>query len=187
MKLMNLSKYPRRAARRGMTLVELMVGIAIGSLVLTAVSVTLVGSSLSFAAMGNYIDLDQSSRSALDQMSRDVRRSANLNSFATNQVVFNFAGSTNLTYSYDAASGNLTAQKTGDAAATVLLTGCSYLRFSMYGSVPVPGGNLTNAATVSQAKAISVCWRCSRTILGQKRNTEDMQEAIIVIRNKPVS
>jgi prepilin-type N-terminal cleavage/methylation domain-containing protein len=187
MKLMNLSKYQRSAKKRGMTLVELMVGIAIGSLVLTAVSTTFVGSSLSFAAMGNYINLDQTSRFALDQMTRDIRRSANLNSFATNQVVFNFAGSTNLTYKYDATAGNLVSWKTGDTTTNVLLTGCDSLKFSMYGGVPQPGGNLTNVASVSQAKAISVSWRCSRTIQGQKRNTEDTQEAVIVIRNKPVS
>ena len=32
-------------------------------------------------------------------------------------------------------------------------------------------------------KLVSVSWRCSRTILGQKVNTESVQTAKIVIRN----
>jgi hypothetical protein len=31
---------------------------------------------------------------------------------------------------------------------------------------------------------LSVNWKCSRTILGNKSTTEDMQQALIVIRNK---
>jgi len=40
------------------------------------------------------------------------------------------------------------------------------------------------AANVTEAKTIGVNWKCSRTVLGRKVNSEDMQEALIVIRNK---
>ena len=102
-------------------------------------------------------------------------------------MVFNFAGTTNLVYAYDSSSRKLTSWKTGDAGTNILLTGCDYLQFSMYGGVPQPGGILTNTTSVAQAKALSVTWRCYRTILGQKKNTETTREAVIVIRNKPVS
>jgi prepilin-type N-terminal cleavage/methylation domain-containing protein len=174
------------AATRAFTLVELMVATAVSALVLTGVAAVFVGSTISFSVVGNYVSLDRSSQNALDQMSRDIRRSANLASFATNQLVFNYAGTTNLVFAYDPGAGNLTAWKTGDAATNILLTGCDSLQFSMYSNIPQPGGNLTNTTTISNAKAISVNWRCSRTILGNKRNTEDTQEAVIVIRNKPV-
>jgi hypothetical protein len=39
------------------------------------------------------------------------------------------------------------------------------------------------ASTPSQVKLISVSWRCSRTILGAKVNTESVQTAQICIRN----
>jgi hypothetical protein len=79
----------------------------------------------------------------------------------------------------------LTAWKTGGSTNT-LLTGCDSLQFSMFSNVPQPGGTLTNATTVGQAKAISTSWKCSRTILGAKANTEYIQEAMIVIRKKLV-
>jgi prepilin-type N-terminal cleavage/methylation domain-containing protein len=174
------------ASNRGFTLVELMVSMGVGALVLTGVAAVFLASNISFSAVGNYVSLDRSSENALDQMSRDIRRSANLTSFAANQLVFNYVGSTNLVLTYDASAGNLTSWKTGDAATNILLTGCDSLQFSMYSSIPQSGGNLTNTTTISKAKAISVNWRCSRTILGKRRNTEDTQEAVIVIRNKPV-
>lgn len=175
-----------RSATRGYTLVELMVATGVGALVLTGVAAVFIGSNISFSVVGNYVSLDRSSEKALDEMSRDIRRSANLTSFADNQLIFNYAGTTNLVLTYDAAARNLTSWKTGDATTNILLTGCDSLEFSMYGNNPQPGGNLTNTTTISSAKAISVNWRCSRTILGNRRNTEDTQEAVIVIRNKPV-
>ena len=176
----------QHSATRGFTLVELMVASAVGALVLTGVAAVFVGSNVSFSAVGNYVSMDRSSENALDQMSRDIRRSANLTRFASNQLVFNYAGSTNMVFNYDPSVGNLTSWKTGDAVTNVLLTGCDSLQFSMYSNIPQPGGDLTNATTISKAKAISVNWNCSRTMLGNRRNTEDTQEAVIVIRNKPV-
>jgi hypothetical protein len=171
---------------RAMSLVELLVGVGVGSLVLLSVMTIFLTSNRSFVAMGNYVTMEQSSSSALSQMTRDIRKSKNLLSFATNQLVFNFNGATNLIYSYDPTNRRLTQWKTGGQT-NVLLSGCDSLTFSMYSNLPQPGGVPSNTTSVSQGKCISVAWKCSRTMLGKKYNTEDMQEAIIVIRNKPVS
>jgi prepilin-type N-terminal cleavage/methylation domain-containing protein len=183
---MKIPNWHRPVSAAAFTLVELMVATAVGALVMTGVAAVLVGSNVSFAAIGNYINLDRSSEYAMDVMSRDIRRSANLASFATNQLVFNYAGTTNLVFTYDLSSASLTSWKTGDAVTNVLLTGCDSLQFSMWGNIPQPGGGLTNATTVSNGKAISVSWHCTRALVGNRRNTEDTQEAVIVIRNKPV-
>ena len=169
-----------------MTLVELMVSIGVGSLVLTSITMVFMTSNRTFVAMGNYVSMEQNSRGALDQMTRDIRKAKNLISFSTNQLVFNYVGTTNLTYAYNPTSRQLTQWKTGGQT-NVLLSECDSLTFSMYSNIPQPGGAWVNATSVSQGKSISVAWKCSRTIIGKKFNTEDMQEALIVIRNKPVS
>ena len=92
---------------------------------------------------------------------------------------------TNLTFYYDPSARQLLKWKTGGQT-NVLLSNCDSLKFSMFGNVPQAGGTFATTTTVSQGKSISVAWRCSRTVLGKKINTEDMQEAQIVIRNKPV-
>ena len=91
-----------------------------------------------------------------------------------------------LVYNYDSSSHQLTQWRTGGQTNT-LLTGCDSSQFSMYQNIPQPGGAFFITTSVSQAKSISVAWKCSRTVLAKKVNSEDMQEALIVIRNKPVS
>ena len=171
--------------RCGMTLVELMVATGVGSLVLASIVTVFVTSNRTFVSMGNYVAMDQASRIALDQMTRDIRKSKNILTFSTNKLVFNYSGTTNLTYLYDLESRQLVQWKTGGQT-NVLLSSCDLLTFSMFSNIPQAGGALTSTTDVNKGKAISVAWRCSRKILGKKVNTEDMQEAQIVIRNKPV-
>src|SRR5438876_6584974 len=91
---------PQSSARSasGMTLPELMVSILVGSLVLTAMAMVFNTSTLSFVAMGNYLNMDRTSRNALDRMSRNLRQAKNLTSFGPALLVFNYdaAGTTNL-------------------------------------------------------------------------------------------
>ena len=169
----------------GFTLPETLVGVAVGVLALTSLMLIFLTSNRSFVAMGNYVNLDQTSRLAVEQMTRDIRNAQNLTSFSTNQLVFAFSGTNNLVYTYNPSSATLTSWITGGTTNT-LLTGCDWLQFSMFNNSPQPGATMTNATTVGQAKAVSVAWRSSRAILGSKVNTENMQEATIVIRNKPV-
>ena len=168
-----------------MTLPEMISGVGVGLLVLMGMAMVFASSSFSFAAIGNYMVMDRASRNALDQMSRDIRNSADLTNFTSSKLIFNYSGSTNLVYNYDQTSGQLTSWKTGDSQTNILLTGVSNLVFTVYDNVPLTGG--TNATTTipSKAKAISVAWTCAQSTLSHSAS-EDMQEGMIVIRNKPV-
>ena len=186
MNCINLTPGRKSAKLLGFTLLENLIGVVIGTMVMASVMFIFLSSNRSFISLGNYVNLDQKSRLAVEQMTRDIRNSQNLTSFATNQLVFTYSGTTNLTYLYDPVARTLTSWKTGGTTNT-LLTGCDSFQFSMYNNVPSPGGVLSNTVSVASGKAVSAAWRCSRTILGAKVNTENMQEALIVIRNKPVS
>ena len=186
MKIVNRKTW--KCARKsilGITLPETLVGVGVGSLALMSMMGIFLTSNRSFVAMGNYVSLDQSSRNAVEQMTRDIRNAQNLTSFQTNQLVFTTSGTNNLVYSYDSTARQLTAWKTGGST-NILLTGCDSLQFSMFSNIPQPGGTMTNASSVGQAKAISTNWKCSRTIFGAKANSEYIQEAMIVIRKKLV-
>ena len=62
------ASHKSRIARpaRAFTLVEMMVAMALGSVVMTAVVSLSVYSARTFASLGNYTDLDLHSRNALD-------------------------------------------------------------------------------------------------------------------------
>ncbi len=182
MKLIQTPGSPRLAKTdRGMTITEMMVAIAVGFLVLMFMSVVFAGSARCFVATGNYVSMNCNSRKALDEMTREIRRAGDLTGFTTNRLQFTTFGTTNvlLVYQWDANSHQLTKWQTGSQT-NILLTGCDEFAFSIYKSSFAP------AATVLEAKSIGVTWKCSRTILGTKMNTEDEQEALIVMRNKPL-
>ncbi len=174
---------PSRHSRRGMTLLETTIATAVGSIVLAAVMALFVFSSRSFVAMGNYMDLDRASRNALDRMSRDIRQTRSLQSYSSNKLVFVDYDTNTLTFAWDATSGQLTRSK--GSSTMVLLTGCDYLNFHICQRNPIPGVfdfyNATNNASIG--KLVDLSWKCSRTILGAKINTESVQTAKIVIRN----
>jgi len=163
-----------------MALPEMMVAIGVASLLLMVMATVFMTSTRGFAAMGNYVEMDTSSRVALDHMTTQIRQAAGLTEFSSSHLKFATAGNTNsfLVYDYDSTSGSLTEWKTGDATTNTLLTGCNQLTFSLYNSA------FAATTDMSQCKGLSVNWKCSRTVLSSK-NTEDMQQALIVLRNQP--
>src|SRR5258708_8869369 len=143
MKLNSRSVKVRSAQRTsGMTLIEVLVGCGVGVMVMLVVGVIFVSSLRSFADMGNYMIMDQASRNALDKMTRDIRKAQNLSAFANNGLAFTYNGSTNLYYTYNAASGTLTQFKTGGTT-NLLLTNCKPLPFTISTTLPSPSA--TNA------------------------------------------
>src|SRR5437879_6109229 len=108
-------------ACRGSTLIETLVATGIAATVLAALCLLSMYASRSFAAMGNYSDLDRASRNALDRMTRDIRSASYLVSYATNQLVFNAGGATNLTFTWDPAARTVVRSKTGEPSTTLLI------------------------------------------------------------------
>jgi prepilin-type N-terminal cleavage/methylation domain-containing protein len=172
---------PAVRGNRAMTLIELMIGAAIGSLVLATAATVSINSSRSFAAMVNYTDLDRASCHTLDVMSRDIREAKGLGSVSASGISFvNMDGSATA-YRFNADARTLT--RTLNRVSRVMLADCDFARFNV--SQRTPSNNFaffpaTNAAT---AKLVDVSWKCSRVILGRRTTTESVQTARIVIRN----
>jgi hypothetical protein len=123
--------------------------------------------------------MDVKSRNALDQMTLKIRQAGALTEFSPTHLKFVAPDQTNefLVYDWDAATGSLLQWKTGDTITNTLLTGCEQFAFSLYTTSFAPTTN------VALGKGLSVNWNSSRTIVGRK-STEEMQQALIVMRNK---
>jgi len=169
--------------RAGLTLMEMVVAVGIGSVVLAAVGSLSVFTAKSFVAMGNYSDLDRASTFALDTLTHEIRQTRSLSAFATNRLVFVDQDNNPLTYAYDSGARQLT--RTKGTSTKVLLKQCDYLVFGI--SQRNPSNNFTfypvSSTNYATTKLVDVSWRCSRQIFGQKVNTESVQTAKIVIRN----
>jgi prepilin-type N-terminal cleavage/methylation domain-containing protein len=172
-----------RARKKGFSLIEMMVGTAIGSLIVTAISVFSLYSGRSMAAMWNYADLGQSSRKALDTMTRDIRQVNRLVDFTPTLLSFEDSDGSLLHYVYNPATKRL--RRIKGSQTDILLEDCDYLTFAIFQRNPI-GGTYDQYPTASPdtCKLVQVSWICSRKILGDPRNTESVQTAKIVIRKQ---
>jgi hypothetical protein len=166
-----------------MTLVELLVSFAIGVLALAMLGFISINTMRSFAAIGNYADLDNDSRNALDLLSRDIREAHALTRFTPSEITLMANDSNILVYAHDPDTLQFT-RRHGDET-TVLLEQCDYLNFAIYQRNPSNGWTWypVRSNLISTTKLIDVSWKCSRDILGRKANTESVQTAKFVIRN----
>jgi len=184
-----------------MTLVELLMAVGISGMVFAAVSILIFFSGRSYAALANYVDLDNSSRSALDWMSKEIRQVDCVTNSATatlpnGQVVTNklvLSGTETdgraytITYDYDPATQTLVRTKEGGSypGTTTLLTGCTYLNFGMFQRVPKMNSfEQFDAADLATCKVVQMDWICSRRIFNKTANTETIESAKVVIRKK---
>jgi prepilin-type N-terminal cleavage/methylation domain-containing protein len=173
--------------RSGFTLMEMMIAIVAGLVILGSVVVTTITLSRSMVAISNYYDLDSSSRNTLDVMSRDIRNADQLTSYATNAISMsgtNYLGSAySFTYNWDGSNMWRTYTISNSTRTWLMLSNCAYLAFSNYTRVPQSNFTFSAVSGTNRTKLLSVSWKCSRSILGAKLNTESVQTAKIVIRN----
>lgn len=174
----------------------MLVATALAGMVLAMVMGAFNYAGTSFAAMGNYADLDRNSRNAVDILSREIRDASALVSFSTNSpkslTFTNATTATKFTITYDSGNRVLNFAKTGQTT-YALLTQCDQWDFALYNRSPlITSTNITfygatNTSGVldpTVCKLVNMTWKCSRTIFGSKRNTETIQTAELVLRNK---
>ena len=167
----------------GFALSEALIAMGITSLLLLALCAFSMFSSRSFAAMFNYVDLDDANRLAMDQLTTDIRQCNAVTVCTANNLTLSDSSGT-ITYTYDAAARTLVRTKNG-AEAKTLLKGCDTLTFAI-GQRNVETGSyeVFPATDAAHAKVVNIAWVCSRSLFGNKENTESVQTARIVIRKQ---
>lgn len=182
----------------GFTIIELLTAMVIGIVVVGGIVTLSVYTAQNYLAMTNYVEMDNQSRNALDNISREVRNASALMSFSTNNpqtllLTNSLAGTwTKVTYNYDASAGTgtLSLEKSNEGAIT-LLTECDSFGFQLFNRYPTANlsfysstNSVTKKVDAKFCKVINMSWKCSRKILGSKLNTEIVQTAQVVLRNQ---
>src|SRR5258705_8673927 len=72
--------------RGGFVLSEMVMVMGISTMLVVALAAVSMFSSRSFAAIFNYVDLDDANRVAMDQLSRDIRQANRVTAFSTNYL-----------------------------------------------------------------------------------------------------
>lgn len=174
-----------------------MVAMGLGSMVLAAVvSLTMFGTRSSMAIV-NYASLDSKSRYALDLIGREIRQASAVTGFQTNASaqtlkLTNSVQGRTIQITYSAAARTVTLSKTGQPD-LIALTECDRCNFGLYQRTPLitgtnvlfyPPTNSSGTLDLTVCKLVNLSWKCSRQILSQKVNTESVQAAQTVLRNK---
>jgi type II secretory pathway component PulJ len=187
----------KNSGRAAFTLVELMVASSVGMMVLAAVSFMSLYASRSSIAVINYTDLEAKSRYALDVISRELRQASQVLSYQSSATLksltlTNADQGASIVLTYDPAARTLALNKTGQASMTVL-TECDRWDFGLYQRTPLvtstnvfyyPATNSAGTLDPRICKLINLSWKCSRLVAAQKLNTESVQAAQFVLRNK---
>ena len=168
-----------------MTLTEMMVGVGIGSIVFLAVGSVTLYAARSFSSMANYSDLNQTSRKALDLMTREIRESPGLVSYSATNLIFK--ADTNgsvLSIAWNKQAKTVTQIKTGPAGSTNILKNCTFWTNEVFQQTPKSNNfSLTPSTTVSQTRVIDLKWVCAQARVNTT-NSETVQSMKVVLRNK---
>jgi len=187
---------PALRSERAFSLFEFMIAAAIASLVLSMIMMLYLFGLRSFAAMSNYAQMSSNSRQSLDLMARDIRQANNVLAYNPNLPIRSltlatYDGNTSCTntYSWDSNARVLTCARTenGQTTTRTNLTGCDQWNFFLYQRTPTNNYVFYPTTNLKLCKLINMSWKCSRTILGKKVNTEDVMTAEVVLRNMNVT
>jgi hypothetical protein len=187
------NNFSRSLRSSALTLVELMVAVAAGSLLLAVVAALSIYGLRSFAAIGNYTDMDEKGRAAMDEISCDLRECTTFTPsgyyYSTNHKWFEFVhpqGSIRVEWK-QADRTLVTTKVTGSGTMVKTnLTECDMWDYTFFQQSPLT--NIVNGfagfeAGKNKVKLINMNWTCSRGLFGNKWNTESVQTAKIVLRN----
>jgi prepilin-type N-terminal cleavage/methylation domain-containing protein len=170
--------------RAAFTLVEVLMTLAVGSLVFLVVAALTIYSAKSFASITNYTDLNQTSRMALDKITKEIRRTRGLMSATSNTLVFRLdtPGSNTLTYIYNQTNQTLTQIKS--KTSEVLLDDCTYWKHQIFQRTPKSNSfALFPATKAADCKLIQIDWTCTRDRVAAS-DSESVQSMKIVIRKR---
>src|SRR3954469_19321011 len=123
--------------RAGFVLSEMLVVMGVSTILLVALAAVSMFSSRSFAAIFNYVDLDDANRVAMDQLSRDIRQANRVTAFSTNYLYLEDADLSIIQYEYS--STNRTLTRTKNTASRTILSDCDTLKFDVCQRNPVGG------------------------------------------------
>jgi hypothetical protein len=163
-----------------------MVNVALVGLAVLGSGTLGLSSMHKMATMASYPGLNHQGQSASGIIASDIRRASSVESATGERLVLRmvFAGhESTVSYVYDAATRTLT--RTDAHGSQTLLTDVDRFSFSLF-QRPAPGAAFAQflPASGTEAKMIGCRWTCSRKLAGSKLDSESIEVAPVVLRNR---
>lgn len=166
---------------RGAVLTEVVIGMAVGVVVLGAMCAFAVFTGQNLATFYNFVDAGQNSRVTLNQMAKDFRSATSVTNIASNTVSMVMFDGSLVRYDYNMTNATLVRRQ--GAQNSTLLKDCSRFAFMMFSR------NMTNgtfdycpSTNFLDCKAVQVTWCCTSKL--PTKTVDDIpHSATFVIRN----
>lgn len=173
----------QRALQSGMTLVEVMVGVAIASLVFAIVAVFSFHAARGSASAVNYVGLASQNRMAVDVMSKKLRQASAITAFGPGEITAMLNGRS-VRYYYDARTRSVMEEAGGRSR--VLLEGVDAFGFELYQRNAVAGSfeQVPAGGSPRAAKLVQMNWRTSRTTSVLPTQTDRVVSVRVALRAK---
>jgi prepilin-type N-terminal cleavage/methylation domain-containing protein len=171
--------------RGGFTLVEVLVSVAISSVILTGVMSTFVMLGRSGYNAGSYSIMEAQSRRALEMFSQDARMASNIawtSSQSITLTVQSLSATSTVIYAYDS-SAKTFSRRSGSSTLILVrdVTDFAYRRYKVVNGVDY------TATNDLETKQIQITLRTIRKANTVVDATNSVLSARVVLRNKPVS
>ena len=181
---------------RGFTLLEVIIGGTMGSIILLGVLTAFLMLGRSGANAANYSVMEAQSRRALEELSQDLRMSSgitwNSSTSITLLVPDNYTTTSNrVTYAYDS-SGKTFYRMPGDASATntktTLISNVSTFAYSRYDRIDgVLDPAVISTANDNSTKRVQLSMIVRTTTRTVATASNNILSASFILRNKPVN
>ena len=179
----------------GFSLMELAVTLGVASIVLVVLGMLSSYGLQSFLVMGNSAALDNRSRLAADQMTRELRKATRITRYDVQPDgkllrLTNHVEGYAVEYFWSADSRTVTCEKT-DESPFVCLSDCDTWDATFFQNVPLasisePYLSATNQSgmlDLNQAHVVSLSWKCSRPVALSKARTQNAHRLQVALRN----
>lgn len=175
----------RTRKQAGWTLLEMMFAVAIFSIASAAVMGAYIFSLRSFQALSNYSQLDEQNREAVDQLTREIRSAKQVTAYTNGTSSYlHLVGRFNADITYTINNATRELIRTSNSVSQVMLDDCNLIQFGV-GSRPfAQDGTFTPTTNINQIKVVYLSWKTGRSLPSGVTNSENIQTAQVVLRNK---
>ncbi len=177
-----------RRARSGFTLVEVLIGATLGTMILAGVLTTFLFLGRSGMNVQNYNDMESQARKSLELFAEDVRQASAI-SWSSSTTVTLTVNTAPVIYTYESSSSTFFRR---DATGTrALLTGVTSFTFKAY---TITGAEITDFSTATarnsaskNTKQLQLTLEAARSRTTVATATNTVLSARFILRNKVIT
>lgn len=179
----------RKAARRGFTLVEVMIGATLAAFILAGVMSTFLFLGRSGANIQNYNDMESQARTALELFAEDTRQASSI-TWITSEELYLTVNAQAIYYYYDSTNQTFYRKVTSSGTPRALVTGITNFSYQAYS---ITGASLalstaTELATASKStKQLQISLEAARSSETVVDATNTVLSARFILRNKRIT